>query len=198
MRSNTVTGYPGRVSSRKIFLHSVLLFCLITGLFMFCVSDTNAYEIKPGEYRVKALFLYNFLKFIEWPANNNPALRICILGEDPFENDIDLILNETVNNRKLSVSYIADYRELKKCNLIFISHSEEDRLAEIIKATKEYHIVTIGDTEGFAERGVMINFYLQENKVRFEINKDAADRSGIRMSSKLLNLAKIVGNDKKR
>jgi hypothetical protein len=198
MSCNSGNRYAERFSAEKILLFTVLFFCLITTFLIFCVQNTNAREIKPGEYRVKAAFLYNFLKFIEWPANNDPGLTVCILGEDPFGNDIDALLNETVSNRKLSVSYVSDYEVLKKCNLVFISHSEADYLAEIIKTAREYRIVTVGDTEGFADQGVMLNFYLQENKVRFEINKDAADRSGIRISSKLLNLAKIVSHNQKR
>jgi hypothetical protein len=199
MSGKSVTGYAGRGLQGKIVSPVVRISFLIAIFFVFCVSDTYAHEIRPGEYRVKAVFLYNFLQFIEWPANNNPGLTICILGDDPFGNDIDGILNETVNKRKLSVKYIpSDYSELKKCNLVFISHSEKDHLSEILQETREYPIVTISDTVGFAERGVMINFYLQENKIRFEINKDTASRSGIRISSKLLNLAKIVGNGQKR
>ncbi|MCG2722708.1 MAG: YfiR family protein [Thermodesulfovibrionales bacterium] len=185
-------------SRRKIALPVVLFSYLMSGFFQFCTFNANAHEVKPGEYRVKAAFIYNFLKFIEWPAANNPSLKICVIGEDHFGNDIREMLSGTVNNRKLSVKNISDYGELKKCNLVFINHSEEDHLAELVNIAREYHIVTIGDTDGFAQQGVMINFYLQENKIRFEINNDAARRSGIRISSKLLNLAKIVGNDRKR
>lgn len=154
-------------------------------------------EAGPTEYQIKAAFLYNFAKFIEWPSEVG-TLNLCILGEDYFGKDIDDIAGKTAAGKKLSVRRIKSAQEIKKCRMLFISSSEIERLDGIITVAQDLKILTVGDTEGYAQRGVIINFYKEQNKIRFEINKDAAGRSGLKISSKLFGLAKIVHDTRGR
>lgn len=149
---------------------------------------------QPTEYEVKAAFLYNFMKFIEWPAESlaNTTIIVGVLGEDPFGTAIDAIQSKTIREKKLIIKRIKSFQDVKDCHILFISSSEKKHLSQIFEALKGLSILTVGDTEEFAQRGVIINFYLKEKKVHFEINVEAARRAGLKISSKLLNLAKIV------
>jgi hypothetical protein len=157
----------------------------------------NAQEAGPTEYQVKAAFLYNFAKFIEWPADTG-TLNLCILGEDNFGRDIDDIEGKTAAGKVLSVRRIKSVHEIRKCRMLFIASPENERLDSVLAAAQGLNILTVGDTNGYAERGVIINFYKEQNKIRFEINKDAAEHSGLKISSKLFGLARIVPHIQQR
>ncbi len=148
------------------------------------------------EYEVKAAFLYNFLKFVEWPDDNDArtvrVINICIFGDDPFGNAFDFIQNETIGNRKLAVKHVGTYRHIDDCQVLFISSSEKEDIKHLLRTVKGSNILTVGDTEGFAQKGVMINFYIEQNKVRFEINLHSLRSSGLNVSSKVMHLARII------
>jgi uncharacterized protein DUF4154 len=148
-----------------------------------------------AEYDVKAAFLYNFTKFVDWPSSAFPDpsnLRICVLGEDPFGKSLRSVAGEQVGGHKLIVMQTDSISRPAGCQVLFISHSERERLPQILAAVKDAPVLTVGDTNGFADHGVIINFVLEGSKVRFEINTESADRAGIRISSKLLQLAKRI------
>jgi hypothetical protein len=151
------------------------------------------------EYEVKAAFLYNFAKFTEWPANTfsgpDEPLIFGILGHDPFGGNIDAATKRTVNGRPVQVRRFSDVREVGKCHILFISSSEAERLETILHALRSSRILLISDISGFAERGGMINFIMQENSVGFKINADAVSRAGITLHSRLLNIAIIVHDE---
>jgi hypothetical protein len=173
---------------------------LFTILFLNCAAsifpkNILAQETRPDEYQVKAAFLYNFVKFIDWPDEtlvNNTAITLCIIGRDSFEESINHIEGKTVRGKALTVKHIKTPQEAGSCQLLFISPSEKDYISQILQEIRDYSIITIGDYEGFAQQGVIINFYIEQEKVRFEINVDAARRTGMQISSKLLKLARIV------
>jgi len=149
------------------------------------------------EYQVKAAFLFNFVQFVEWPAgafaNSNTPICIGILGEDPFGAALEeTVRGETVQGRKLIVQRSRRVEELKNCHLIFISKSETERIAAILGDLDPLPVLTVSETQGFAQRGGIINLYLAGNKVRFEINPAAARRKGLKISSELLSLGKII------
>ena len=160
------------------------------------VSSADAQQHKPGEYDVKAAFIYNFMKFIEWPdrafVDKHDSMNICVLGKSPFGSALDFVREEKINNRKIIVKHYNNIHDMERCHILFISRSEEEGLTQILENLKGLNILTISDTKGFAQQGVIINFYIEENKVQFEINQDAAKRSGLKVSSKLLSLAEIV------
>jgi hypothetical protein len=167
--------------------HFLILLCGI----LLSAHSAGAQEAGPTESQIKAAFLYNFAKFIEWPDNTG-MLNLCILGEDRFGKDIDAIEGKAAAGKTLTVRRIKSAQDIKQCRMLFIASPESERLSGILTAAQGLNILTVGDTAGYAEQGVIINFYTEQNKVRFEINKDAAARSGLKISSKLFSLARIV------
>ena len=150
-----------------------------------------------SEYQVKAAFLYNFAKFIEWPPSSfsdaSAPLRICILGRDPFGPELQDIADEkTINGRKLQVSQLADLGMARTCHILFIASSEKAQLKQIFESLHGADVLTVGDTKAFVEQGGMINFVLENDRVRFEVNHKAAEQAGLKVSSKLLNIAQSV------
>ncbi len=149
------------------------------------------------EYQIKAAFLFNFMQFVEWPPtvfkNADDPFRIGVLGQDPFNAALEeTVQGETISNHKIIVEHATQVDNLKNCQLIFISKSEKKYVTEILSALDDKPILTVSEIEGFAERGGGINFYLEGNKVRFEVNPDAAQHDGLKVSSQLLSLGKIV------
>ncbi len=150
----------------------------------------------PVEYEVKAAFIHNFAKFIEWPANAfdraDSPLRIGILGEGPINKPLMGMSGKEVQNRSLEVTRVRKINDLRQYHIVLVNPSEKRRARSILRALKGSGVLTIGDYEGFAEQGGVLNFYLEEGKVRFAINDCAARRENLKISSKLLRLARIV------
>ncbi len=150
----------------------------------------------PVEYEVKAAFVHNFAKFIEWPEHAfdraDSPLRIGILGEGPIDEPLMNLNGKEVQNRSLEVTRAGNTKNLRQYHIIFVNPSEKGRTRSLLRKLKGTGILTIGDLDGFAEQGGAFNFYLEEGKVRFEINDCAARRENLKVSSKLLRLARIV------
>ncbi len=148
------------------------------------------------EYEIKAAYLYNFINYIDWPADalssGGSTLTIGIVGESPFGPALDPLKGKQIKGRTLAVKQLASAKDLEQCQIMFICPSEKARLSEILGQLKDARILTISEIDGFAERGGIINFISERNKVRFEINTDAARRTGLTISSELLKLAKLV------
>lgn len=150
------------------------------------------------EYDLKAAFLFNFAKFVEWPpaafAGESEPLAICIYGKDPFGSTLDaLVQGESVGGRSLVVQRPDSLDGLEECHVLFVSSSEKGRLEEVLARVDGEPVLTVGDTEGFLRAGGIINFVLEGSKVRFLIDQEAAERSGLRISSKLMRLAVAPG-----
>jgi hypothetical protein len=164
------------------------------------VSLTGPNAIAQGvanEYQVKAAFLYNFAKFVEWPdgtfANSTSALTVCVLGKDPFGKVLDdAILGKRIAEHPAILARGKRIQDLPECQIIFVSASDSPQLPEILRALHGHKVLVVGETENFAGSGGTIEFVLETNRVRFAINTDAADRAGLKVSSKLLALATIV------
>jgi YfiR/HmsC-like len=151
----------------------------------------------PGEYQLKAAFLFNFAKFVDWPAttfaNSQARFSVCILGTDPFGSTIDeLLQGKTVEDRPVAVERSNQIATVRHCQMVFVSASEKSRVREILDGLKGTNALVVGETDGFAAAGGAIQFAIEENRVRFLINTDAADRAGLKVSSKLLSLAHVV------
>ena len=151
----------------------------------------------PSEYEVKAAFLYNFTRFVEWPAEarRDPGAPfvIAIVGRDPFGTVIDeTVAGKTAGGRAIEVRRVPRVEEAREAQIVFVSSSERSNLAAILKELDRTGILTVGDTDGFAMRGGAINFTLQARKVRFEINPIVAEQAGLKVSSQLLKLATLV------
>ncbi len=147
------------------------------------------------EYEVKAAFLLNFTKFIEWPAaafaNPDSPLTICILGRDPFGRALDDALQgEQVGGHKLAVHRISQAPEPQTCQVLFVGNGEKE-IRRILGGLGR-GVLTVGDDEGFIHDGGMVAFVLENRRVRFDINQSAAEAAGLKLSSQLLSVARSV------
>lgn len=151
------------------------------------------------EYLIKAAFLYNFAKFTEWPAgsflDSTAPLDVCVFGEDPFGGALESIAGKTIRGRRVAVHKVASIEAGAACHLLFISASEATRLTGILESLRGRPVLTIAEMPGFARSGGIINLKTNpDDRIRFEINIGIAKRVGLRLSSKLLNLAEITPN----
>lgn len=149
------------------------------------------------EYQVKAAYIYNFTQFMDWPTNafatTNAPVVIGILGEDPFGRILDeVVRNEVVRGRPLVVKRLRPDEDLRDCCVLFISRSEKERLPAVLHQLRGSPVLTISDSNGFAQQGGMVNLILVNQTVKMEINQTAVETAGLQVSSKLLKLARIV------
>lgn len=164
----------------------------MVGLFCF-----SAYTCFNKEYQIKALFLYNFTQFITWPdkafQNTESPLIIGILGDDPFGTYLDeTVEGEKINGHPLAIRRYNNVKEAEYCHLIFIHKSKGNSIPQIISDLKGKNILTVSDAPDFIYQGGMIRFITVNNKIQFEINPEAIKAEELKVSSKLLSLAKIV------
>ncbi|MCJ7829966.1 MAG: YfiR family protein, partial [Desulfobacterales bacterium] len=148
------------------------------------------------EHLVKSAFIYNFAKFVEWPSGafgaSDAPLVLCILGEDPIQNALASVAGKMIGAHPLVVTPAASVENTAACHMLFIAGAKRGDLAPILNGLARRPVLTIGDSEGFAREGVIINLVKSRGKIRFEINLEAAKRSGLDISSKLLKLAMVV------
>lgn len=159
-------------------------------------AELNTEAQAPSEYQVKAAFLFNFAKFIEWPAaafrNRQSPITICVVGDDPFGPVIDeTVKGQSFANRRFSVRRVKQIPRDDTCQIAFVSGAESAR-TELGMAIRALPILTVGEDDATSESSGIINFVIEGSKVRFDINLDAAERAGIKISSKLLKLATRV------
>lgn len=153
------------------------------------------------EYQIKAAFLFNFAQFVTWPpdafTNAAAPFRIGILGEDPFGAFLDeTVRNEKVNGHPLVVQRYRSAKDIKDCQILFVSRSESRRVKRILADLKNRNILTVGDMEDLVESGGIIRFSTEKNKIHFQVNLEAAKNANLTISSKMLRLAEIVTPEK--
>jgi hypothetical protein len=149
---------------------------------------------------VKAAFLFNFGKFVEWPAqafaDTGENFIVGVLGDDPFGAILDeTIVGKTVQGKKLVAKRFSRVKDVSRCHILFISSSEEARLTEILSALGHSSVLTVAEMPEFARRGGIIRFRMENNKVRFEINLSAAQRARLSVRSQLLKLGSVVSGN---
>jgi hypothetical protein len=181
---------------------SILISALLGGFPLFVLLTDFAWsseEATVTEYDVKAAFLLNFTRFIDWPdrtgGETGNELILCIAGEDRFGDALNVIKGKKVRGRTIVINKAVDSNNLTSCDILFISSSEKDRLPSLMAALTDRPILTVSEIEGFTRRGGIINFIIVDNKIRFEINPDAAKQVGIHISAQLLQLARIVTDE---
>jgi hypothetical protein len=155
---------------------------------------TPAAETPAEEYHVKGAFLLNFARFVEWPAESfrspGDAIGICIFGADPFTPALEVAAREVVaQGRTVGIRQIQDVQQGRQCHIVFVSLAERRRVHALLEAVRGESVLTVGESEGFIASGGVIEFRVEESKVRMEIGTDAARRAGLRISAKLLSLA---------
>jgi hypothetical protein len=173
-----------------------LVFCLLL-VHATAPKIAAGQEESTGEYELKAAMLYNLTRFVEWPPSAFPdpqaPILLCILGRDPFGSSLTSIVSkQTVNGRPVLIRYSHNDKDVRGCHVLYISSSERKTTAQIFSTLKGSGVLTVGEMAQFAARGGMIQFSLEDQQVRFDINLDAASRVGLKISSRLLLLARIV------
>lgn len=157
----------------------------------------SGYGTDTREYQIKAVFLFNFAQFVEWPpvafADPQAPFVIGVLGEDPFGPLLEEVLaGEKIGGRTFLVHRYQRVEEIGLCHILFISRSEADRLDSIVASLQNRSLLTVCDTEGFSKRGIMIRFFNDKNRIRLRINLDMVKAASLTISSKLLRPAEIV------
>jgi len=203
---------------QKVIMCRLLAKLLVVGAIVALAGTVKAQT--PSDREVKAGFLMNFAEFVEWPegafASPSSSIVVGVIGEDRLGAELDKLRDRMVNGRKLEIRRfkgalefrgeetpgrrrddLADRRnkklqELKSCHILFVASSEKKSVPSILKPLQSDCVLTVGDMPEFAHQGGVINFVSLENKVRLEINLDAAERARLKISSKLLNLAKVI------
>ena len=171
---------------------------MLAVLWCACVASATAQTSNASnEYRIKAVFLFNFAQFVEWPATafKGPGqpIEICILGTDPFGTYLDeTVRNEVVGDRPLVVRRHRQVEDVGTCQLLFISRSEAANIPDIIAGLKGRSILSVSDADAFAGRGGMVRFVTMNHRINLRINLEEARAAGLTISSKLLRRATIV------
>jgi hypothetical protein len=148
------------------------------------------------EYQLKAAFVYNFIKFVDWPGavlpETSDTISVCVLGEEAFAEGFDTLKDKTVKGKKLAVRRLEQVKDADGCHVLFISSSADKRAPQVLQTLQSASVLTVGEMDRFPQLGGIINFVVERNKLRFEINVSSAERARLKLSSQLLSLAKVV------
>jgi hypothetical protein len=154
----------------------------------------------PVEYEVKAAYLINFIKFVEWPdsafQSAEDTLVLCVVGNDPIEVALEKFNGKTVSGKVLDIRKVADPASMGRCHILFVGESEKGKVDKVLGALKKLPVLTVSDIDGFARRGGAIGFVREKSNIRFEINDESAGNAGLTLNAKLLYLGKIVRGHK--
>jgi hypothetical protein len=168
---------------------------LCTVVFLVALLSAAVAARQPSlEYDVKAAFVLNFVRYVEWPSQRkSPPLRICVLATNPFGDRLESVVSdEQWQGGGVEVRPVADMRAAAACHLLYVPRAAADRFAAGISAISGVAVLTVGEHDRFLEQGGMIHLFVEENRVRFSINQKAADLVGLQISSRLLRLARNV------
>jgi hypothetical protein len=151
------------------------------------------------EYRVKAAFIFHFAQLVDWPAEKatgtDNSLILCTLGEDPFQGLLeDTVAGKAIGNRILRIRHLGQPQDMQACQIVFLGRAQSKHIPTLVSTLHQAPVLTVGETAGFLDAGGMIDFLLEDNKVRFEVNLDAAESADLKIGSRLLVLAeRVVG-----
>jgi len=178
-----------RVRARLVSLCIALLVCF-PGHYLSCAQTVS-------EYQVKAAYLYNFAKFVEWPARDFPSptapVRFCVLNDQAFELKLNQIVKgKAIAGRPANVISVQNGEQSRSCHILFINSSQDRDAQHILEVLRDTSVLTVGETKGFIEEGGIINFVLQDDSVQFQVNHKVAKQVGLSISSRLLAVAKFV------
>jgi uncharacterized protein DUF4154 len=187
-------------AGRRSALHVVRLSAVLSAMLPLGLDVSASAQPRTTEYDVKAAFLYNFVKFTEWPASafrdEEAPIVLGIFGEDPFGPELDRMLAEkTAHGRSFEVRRLLLPGDAASCHVLFIANSGEERWPAIVDAIKGRPILTIGESRDFARHRGHINFVVENNRVLFEINLERTASSSLMISSQLLRLARLVSTE---
>lgn len=159
------------------------------------LGSAVALAMPPGEYQIKAAYLLNFARYVEWPAArlaSGMPLRLCVVGRDPFGGALAGVEGRQVNGHEVRVRQVDGAEQAADCHIVFIADSEERRLGVLLRGLAVRSVLTVSDIDGFAEAGGAIGLVVEDERVRFDINQAVLLRDGLRASSQLLRLGRSV------
>lgn len=164
----------------------------VLGLVLLCGADEPSQE-----YKVKAAFIYNFARFTEWPqsvfSSADTPFVIAVVGTDPFNGALtQAVAGKKVGTRPVEIRHYDSADKIESCQILFIPTTDDESQVQIIRKVENNHVLTVGESDNFDSNGGSVRFFTDENKMRFEINTDATDQAQLRLSSKLLKLARIL------
>jgi hypothetical protein len=176
-----------------------LAFLAATGPFPLAAQT----DVAPTEYQVKAVFLYNFAKFVDWPPESfrpgDATFVVGMVGSDPIEDDLKGILEgKTVKDRKITFRRIQDIADSRECQILYVAASEKKNLDRILQAVAGRPILIVSDMKNFIQLGGMIGFKLDDSKVRFDINQTVSSAANLKISAQLLKVAQVVATSPAR
>ena len=169
----------------------ISIISLILGMSLLVHAPIAKSDAMP-EFRLKTAFLYNFIAYTEWPDPTEATINLCVYGENSFGNEIDALNGRSVNSRPITVLHKNQNEDLRDCQVLFISNSVIDHLAFILDNLDTKPVLTIADSKDAASQGVTLNMRIENNKIVFEANIQAARHAGLTLSAKLLRLATKV------
>lgn len=175
-----------------------LLSLIVAGLF---IARAHGQPTASTEYELKAAFIFNFAKYIRWPASStaevNKPFVIGLIGKDPFGSVLDdAMRGQNVDSRVVVVKRFARIDDIVNCDILFVGSSEKGNLRSIFAVSRKAPVLTVSDMDQFAENGGMINLITEANRIRFAINVEAVERAGLKPGSQLLRLARLVTESK--
>jgi hypothetical protein len=174
--------------------HKIVKFFALLLLFTFCSFTEHRQKHQANEYNLKAAFIYNFTRYIEWKtsADENEFI-IGVIGPSPINDPLaEIVKTETVDNKKITIKQFSKPADISSCHILFISQNSSGSLEDILAKTTGKSILIISEQDGYAELGTAINFVLVNHKLKFEANVKAINAAGLSASSQLLKLAIII------
>ena len=191
---------PSDRATRPVLSLRPLLIAVAAACAFLAIPALHAQNPRPTDYQVKATYLYNFGRFVEWPgqvaAAQGGSFTVCVLGQDPFGPSLDATLaGETIGGKTVVAKRISSAEESGDCQILFLSLTDDSRLNKIIADLDKKAVLTVSDMSQFVKRGGMIQFVLEGKKVRFEVNLMATQHAGLTLSSELLKVATAVRRD---
>jgi YfiR/HmsC-like len=186
------------VPERQYFVNSRLLGTIAVTVWAILVATSLVAQTqRPSEYQVKAAYLYNFGKFVKWPAssvaNQSNSFTICVLGDDPLGSVLQSTLaGQSIGGRPVAVRRIPKPQDGTTCHILFLNTEEQSHLREILRALGQASVLTVSDISDFSKQGGMIQFVMEGSRVRFEINRASAEDAGLVLTSDLLKVATAI------
>jgi len=179
------------------------LLWLLLWVFWFCDPGLALAQPPVNEYQVKAAFLFHFVQLVDWPpgaVKDAKALVLCTYGDDPFAGELDsMVSGKSVGSRSIRVRHVRHAQDVHDCQMLFVGKKESKHVLSLLTDLGDDPIATVGETDNFIQAGGMIGFCLDDNKIRFDINLQSAGRAKLKISSRLLLLAKtLVGSPEQR
>lgn len=181
-------------SHQKIPMQSAVLLCFVSFIPL-NRWPVQAASVLPLEYEVKAGYLYNFARFVEWPANgtSDSAIAIGVLGSPRVADSLRIALkDQTLNDKPFVVRFVTNLEEIEKCHILYIAKGRHDHLSDALRKARENSILTVGDSDEFLNHGGMISFVTERNRIKFAVNLPALNEANLKVSSQMLQYAKIV------